>query len=112
VAVKRFAEMTTDALVEAGAALANMRVHPGWPVLVELLERLDGACLERMAECTPDELTRLQGERDAVRTLLRLLGTLPETAGALLAERVAEGEADEEELARFALRAGGGDLRL
>jgi hypothetical protein len=106
-AVKPFAEMTLEALAEAGDAIGNMSLHPGWPVLMGLLERLEQQSLERMGECKAEELARLQGERDALHTLRRLIIALPQIAEDTIATRAEDGEVDEAEL-MLAVRTGGG----
>lgn len=111
-AVKTFETMTLEALMDAGAALANMKMHPGWRVLTDLLDRLEQGTLETAIEDAPERLARHQGELAAVRTLKRLLAELPGMAEETLASKVEDGELDEDELARYVLRSGGGDLRL
>ena len=99
-------------LAQAGAAVAEMKMHPGWEVFLELMGRLEAEALERMGDCSPDELPRLQGERDAVRSLRRALDTLPAKAAEALESAVEDGDITDEQLERYITRVGDGDLRV
>jgi len=101
------AEAEFARLVSDGAALGNMQLHEGWAVLIGLLDRLNESTLERMRECKPEELTRIQGECDAVWKLRRWLTTLPAVAEEAVETRVEDGDIDEDEL-RPVVRTGGG----
>ena len=108
--MKSFETMTVEQLTDAGAALANMKLHEGWAVLTDLLERLEQQTLELAIQDEPAALLRHQGELGAVRTLKRLLAQLPTMAEEHLAAKVEGGEIEEEELIAYIGRSGGGDL--
>jgi len=112
--VKTFAQLLTDLtqLSEAGAALANMMLHPVWPAMSDLLERMEQATLERLGQCEENELRRLQGERDAVKELRRWMDQLTTIAASSIAQAAEDGEVEDDEVARYALRIGEGDLRI
>jgi hypothetical protein len=109
---KTFAQLLADPalLADQGAALANMQLHAGWPVLVGVLERLESSTLERLAQCDEGELRRLQGERDAVLELRRWIEQLPTIAGERLAQASEDGEIEDDEVDRFRLRIGDGEI--
>ena len=108
--MKSFSEMTLEQLADAGAALANMKLHPGWAVLIDLLERLEQQTLETAIQDRPEALLTHQGELLAVRTIKRVLLELPTRAEEVIASKVEDGEIEEEELIKYIGRSGGGDL--
>lgn len=105
-----FESLTLQQLAEWGEQLANMKQHPGWGVLMALLDRLDHDILELGFEDDPANLAEHRGELNAVRKLRFHLEQLPARAEEAIESAVEEGSVDEAELASYAFRGRGGDI--
>jgi hypothetical protein len=80
--------------------------------MTDLLERLEQSTLQRLGQCDENELRRLQGERDAVLEFRRWLDQLTTIAASTLEQAKDDGEDKDDEVARYAMRIGEGDLRV
>jgi hypothetical protein len=93
--------MTQDALVDLGAALAEISDTAAGKALLTLLERLEADVALQALDGDPADLPRYQGQREALKTLRYQLAAIPAAAQSLAQDEVAEGSRGAGELARF-----------
>lgn len=95
-----FRELTEEALIDLAAALEEISAEPGYKAILTILERLAADVAIQAIEGQPQDLPRLQGQREALLELRAQLDRI-RTAGRELAQaRRDEGRGSDADVAR------------
>ena len=68
--------LRTNSTNELMQKLAQITTRPEWDVFMVYLDMKRVNCQERLEECTPDKLNKIQGELLAIKEMLTLRSTV------------------------------------